>query len=71
MKYSQNIRIMFSHQEVGGKLRELVGRRKKNGMAGIERRKRALVSCGAEQGLDHGRIAAATPKHPLPGVSSE
>lgn len=56
---------------MGGKLRELVGHREKNGVAGIDRRKRAVVSCGAEQGLDHGRIAAAIPEHPLPGVSSE
>lgn len=48
-----------------------MGCREKNGMAGIERRKRALVSCGVEQGLDHGRIAAATSEHPLLGVSLE
>lgn len=53
------------------RLRELVGHREKNGMEGMERRKRAVVSCGAEQGLDHGRMAAATPEHLLPGVSSE
>lgn len=63
--------IMFCHQEMGEKLSELVGCREKNGMAGTERRKRALVSFGAEQGLDHGRMAAATPEHPLPGASSE
>lgn len=55
----------------GGKLRELVGHREKNGMEEIDRRKRALVSCGAEQGLDHGRMAAGTPEHPLPGLSLE
>lgn len=37
---------MFCHWEMGKKLRELVGHREKNGMAGIERRKRALVSWG-------------------------
>lgn len=59
------------HQKMGKKLRELVEHREKNRMAGIERRKRALVSWGAEQGLDHSRMAAATPEHPLPGASSE
>lgn len=61
----------FAIRRGGGKLSELVGHREKNGMAGIERRKRALVSFGAEQGLDHGRMAAATPEHPLPGASWE
>lgn len=56
---------------MGGKLSKLVGHREKNGMAGVERRKMALVSFGAEQGLDHGRMAAATPEHPLPGASWE
>ena len=44
-----------------------------NGVGGIERRKGALVSRGAERGLaglDRSRTAAATLVHPLPGASS-
>lgn len=66
LKHSQNTRHHVLPSGDGGKA---MGCREKNGMAGIERRKRALVSCGAEQGLDHGKIAAATPEHSLPGVS--